>query len=105
MLLKKVVPAIKEKWLAGDRGQTITIQEDTAGPHIDNNDNKFCSTINGIQPSIKLGCQPTQSPKTNVLNLGLFYAINCAWKKFQQQTLKSWWRRYQRHLTQFRGKQ
>ena len=72
MLLTKVIPAIEEKWPAGDQGQTITIQQDNAGPHIDDNDKKFCSAIEGIEPAIKLGCQPAQSPETNVLDLGLF---------------------------------
>ena len=106
MLLTKVVLAIKEKWPAGDRGQTITIQQDNAGPHIDNNNNnKFCSAIDDIQPTIKLGRQPAQSLETNMLNLGLFCAIDCAWKKFQQLTLKSWWRRYQQRSTHFRRKE
>ena len=33
------------------------------------------------KPVIKLGLQPSQSPKTNVLDLGLFWDINCACKK------------------------
>ena len=45
MLLNKVVPVIKEKWPAGDWGQTITIQQDNAGPHIDNNNEEFCASI------------------------------------------------------------
>ena len=90
MLLTKVVPAIEEKWLVGDRGWTITIKQDNARPYVDNNNNKFCSTINSIQPSIKLGPQPAQSPETKFLDLDLFCAINCAWKKFLQQTPKSW---------------
>ena len=81
MLLTKVIPAIEEKWPAGDQGQTITIQQDNAGPHIDNNNEEFCSATKCIKPAIKLSHQPAQSPKTNVLDLGLFWAIDCAQKK------------------------
>ena len=97
MLLPKVVPVIKEKWPAGDRGQTITIQQDNAGPHIDDNNKEFCLAIEDIKSAIKLGRQPAQSFKTNVLDLGLFCAIDCAQKK------RGWRRRFQRLLTQFHG--
>ena len=81
MLLSKVVPAIEEKWLAGDWGQTTTTQQDNAGPHIDDNNKEFCLAIEDIKSAIKLGRQPAQSFKTNVLDLGLFCAIDCAQKK------------------------
>ena len=37
--------------------------------------------IEGTKPAIKLGYQLAQSPKTNVLDFGLFWAIDCARKK------------------------
>ena len=88
MLLSKVVPAIKENWPTGDWGQTITIQQDNAGPHIDNNNKEFCLAIKGVKPAIKLGCQPAQSLETNVLDLGLFWAIDCAQKKIPATNFK-----------------
>ena len=67
MMLTKVLPAIEEKWPAGDWGQ------DNAGLHIDDNNKEFCSSTKTIKFVIKLGQQPAQSPKTNVLDLGLFW--------------------------------
>ena len=81
MLLTKVVPAIDEKWPAGDWLCTITIQQDNAGPHINNDNKEFCSFVEGLGLKIKLGRQPAQSPETNVLDLGLFQAIDCACKR------------------------
>ena len=89
MLLTKVVPAIYKKWPVGDWLCAITIQQDNAGPHINNNNKEFCLFIKQSGMSIKLGRQPAQSPETNVIDLGLFCAIDCARKKFQQQTLKN----------------
>ena len=88
MLLTKVIPTIKEELTTGNWGQTITIQQDNAGSHTDNNDKEFCLAIEGVKPAIKLGCQPAQSPKTNVLDLGLFWAIDCARKKIPATNFK-----------------
>ena len=72
MLLTKVVPAINEKWPAGDWLCTITTQQDNAGLHINNNNKEFCLSVKGIGIKIKLGRQPAQSPETNMLDLDLF---------------------------------
>jgi hypothetical protein len=72
-LVNKVVPAIKAKWPGRDRN--ITIQQDGASAHIDDNDAAFVAAGRNGLWNIKLETQPAKSPDFNVLDLSLFRAL------------------------------
>lgn len=74
-LVNKVLPAIKEKWPAEERGIPIFIQQDNAKTHIDVNDPAFVQAAQVDGWDIRLVCQPSNSPDLNVLDLGFFAAI------------------------------
>jgi len=74
-LIEKVLPAIKEKWPAQERGLPIFIQQDNARTHIDVNDPAFVQAAQADGWDIRLTCQPQNSPDLNVLDLGFFAAI------------------------------
>ena len=71
-LIEKVLPAIKEKWPAEERGLPIFIQQDNARTHIDVNDPAFVQAAQADGWDIRLTCQPPNSPDLNVLDLGFF---------------------------------
>ena len=72
-LINKVVPAIKEKWPGRDRN--ITIQQDGAPAHIDEDDAAFVAAATEGLWNIKLQTQPPKSPDLNVLDLSFFRAL------------------------------
>ena len=74
-LIENVLPAIKAKWPREDLGNPIFIQQDSAITHIDHDDAEFCQEANKDGFNICLMCQPANSPNLNVLDLGLFTAI------------------------------
>jgi hypothetical protein len=73
-LVNKVVPAIKAKW-AGRANRNITIQQDGASAHIDEDDAAFVAAGTDGLWNIQLETQPAKSPDFNVLDLSFFRAL------------------------------
>ncbi|XP_026378713.1 uncharacterized protein LOC113273165 [Papaver somniferum] len=73
-LIKKLLPAIREKW-PNYNGETIYIQQDNAKPHIKVDDEEFLKEAAKEGFDIRLRFQPSQSPDMNVLDLGFFRDI------------------------------
>jgi hypothetical protein len=80
-LLKKVLPAIKEKWPAAEKGMPIFIQQDNTKTHIDVNDPAFLETTQDDGWDIRLTCQLPNSPDLNILDLGFFAGIQALFHK------------------------
>jgi hypothetical protein len=80
-LINKVLPAIKEKWPAEERGMPIFIQQDNARTHVAVNDPAFVEAAQADEWDIRLTCQPPNSPDLNVLDLGFFAAIQALFYK------------------------
>ena len=80
-LINKVLPAIKEKWPAEERGMPIFIQQDNARTHVAVNDPAFVEAAQADGWDIRLTCQPPNSPDLNVLDLGFFAAIQALFYK------------------------
>ena len=78
-LINKVLPAIKEKWLAEERGMSIFIQQDNARTHVAVNDPAFVEAAQADGWDIRLTCQPPNSP--DLLDLGFFAAIQALFYK------------------------
>ena len=73
-LLNEVLPAIRSKWPA-NRVKDIWIHQDNAKPHILTNDQAFNEAANRDGFNIRLVRQPVSSPDMNILELGLFSAL------------------------------
>jgi len=80
-LINKVLPAIKEKWPAEERGMPIFIQQNNARTHVAVNDPAFVEAAQADGWDIRLTCQPPNSPDLNVLDLGFFAAIQALFYK------------------------
>jgi hypothetical protein len=82
-LIKKLIPAIQEKWPDEDEGRTIRIQQDNAKPHVLPDDLDFRNAVAQTDLDIRLMQQPPNSPDMNVLDLCFFRSLqsltdNCA---------------------------
>jgi hypothetical protein len=75
MMIENVIPAIVEKWPEARRGSPVRIQQDNAPSHIAVDDPEFVAAVAATGLEIELYCQPSNSPDTNVLDLGFFRAI------------------------------
>ena len=73
-LINKVFPAVRSKF-PFKRYTTVSIQQDNARPHINPNDSAILEANKYDTHSIKIVCQPPNSPDFNVLDLGFFNAI------------------------------
>ncbi|XP_057538135.1 uncharacterized protein LOC130815663 [Amaranthus tricolor] len=73
-LITEVLPAIRSKWPANGV-KDIWIQQDNAKPHILINDHAFNEEAKKDGFNIRLVCQPASSPDMNILDLGLFSAL------------------------------
>ncbi|RLN13391.1 hypothetical protein C2845_PM09G20790 [Panicum miliaceum] len=80
-LIEKVLPAIKEKWPAEERGLPIFIQHDNAKTHIAVDDPEFYRVAQEDGWDIRLMCQPPNSPDLNVLDLDFFAALQALFEK------------------------
>jgi hypothetical protein len=80
-LIEKVLPAIKEKWPAEERGRPIFVQQDNTKTHIVVDDPDFCRVAQEDGWDIRLMCQPPNSPNLNVLDLGFFAALQALFEK------------------------
>lgn len=74
MMVNKVIPEIREKW-PSQLSKNIIIQQDNARPHLSNNDPHFREAATAEGFNMVLVNQPPQSPDFNVLDLGLFRAL------------------------------
>ncbi|XP_021738357.1 uncharacterized protein LOC110704851 [Chenopodium quinoa] len=74
MLLTHVIPTIYEKW-PQQLPKDIIIQWDNARPHQVPKDEEFEAACHAHGFNIQFIFQPTQSPETNVSDLGLFSVI------------------------------
>jgi hypothetical protein len=68
--------------------QRIIVQQDNAGPHVQEDEPDFLddATIMGLDVSLK--CQPPQSPDFNVLDLGFFNAIQSLQQQKKAETIE-----------------
>jgi len=80
-LVNKVLPAIKEKWPAEEKGLPIYIQQDNVRTHIAVDDPAFVQAAQADGWDIRPTCQPPNSPDLNVLDLGFFAAIQALFEK------------------------
>ena len=74
MMESNIIPAIKLKWPTQD--ETVWIHQDNAKPHSQEEDKRIeeiAAADEGCQ--IKIKRQPPNSPDLNVLDLGVFAAI------------------------------
>ena len=98
-LVNKVLPAIKAKWHAEEKGMPIYIQQDNAKTHIDVNDPAFVQAAQADGWDIRLTCQPPNSPDLNVLDLGFFLQrFRHCLKREHQTTLTTLWQRLIRRI-------
>ncbi|KAM0925167.1 hypothetical protein ACQ4PT_004375 [Festuca glaucescens] len=69
-MINFLLPAIKQRWPASERGTTIWIQQDNAKTHIPVDDPEFVAAAQADGWDIRLTCQPPNSPDLNILDLG-----------------------------------
>jgi hypothetical protein len=86
LLLQKVFPAIMTKWPRGEWGRPnviIRVQQDGAPSHIRPNDPELLQGLQqlGIHNKVLLYTQPSNSPDTNINDLGFFRALQCEYYK------------------------
>ncbi|XP_057540701.1 uncharacterized protein LOC130818554 [Amaranthus tricolor] len=86
-LINEVLQAIRLKWLANGV-KDIWIQQDNIKPHILTNDQALNEEANKDEVNIRLVCQPASSPDMNILDLGLFSALQSIQFKSFQKDLK-----------------
>ena len=72
-MMQKDVAAIKAKW--PDRNCEITIQQDGASSHTEEDDPEFVAVATAGNSTIKLVTQPAQYPGTNHLDLLFFRSL------------------------------
>nr|XP_034579615.1 uncharacterized protein LOC117843164 [Setaria viridis] len=77
-LVNKVLPAIKAKWHAEEKGLPIHIQQDNAKTHIDVNDPALVQAAQADGWDIRLTCQP---PNSTDLGSRFFSAIQTLFEK------------------------
>jgi hypothetical protein len=74
-LVKKIIPAIQEKWPPEDVHSPIYIQQDNAPSHVNPDDIIFCEAAKKDGFDIRLMLQPANSPDLNICDLGFFNSI------------------------------
>ncbi|XP_021734863.1 uncharacterized protein LOC110701536 [Chenopodium quinoa] len=74
MILDKIIPTIHAEW-PPELSKNIIIQWDNARPHQVPKDEEFLAATQANGFNIQFVFQPAQSPDLNVLDLGLFKAI------------------------------
>ncbi|KAM0875427.1 hypothetical protein ACQ4PT_036816 [Festuca glaucescens] len=80
-MINFLLPAIKQRWPASERGTTIWIQQDNAKTHIPVDDPEFVAAAQADGWDIRLTCQPANSPDLNILDLGFFAALQSIFHK------------------------
>jgi hypothetical protein len=85
-LINKVLPTIKAKCPAEEKGMPIYIQQDNAKTHIDVNDPAFVEAAQADGWDIRLACQPPNSLDLNVLDLVFLQQSRHSLKRGHQTT-------------------
>ena len=80
-MINFLLPAIRQRWPAAERGTTIWIQHDNAKTHIPVDDPEFVVAAQAEGWDIRLRCQPPNSPDLNILDLGFFAALQSIFHK------------------------
>lgn len=75
-MINFLLPAIRARWLAAERGMPIYIQQDNAKTHIPVDDPEFVAAAQAEGWDIRLTLQPPNSPDLNILDLGFFQRFN-----------------------------
>ena len=76
VLIQKVLPAIKEKFPAGDlQNMCLTLQQDNAPAHVAVNDAAVTEEIARLGLNLKLVNQPPNSPDLNINDLAFFRSL------------------------------
>jgi hypothetical protein len=88
-MINQVLPAIRSKWPREDVGRPIFIQQDNAPFHLKLDDLEFCAAAKLGGFDIRLICQPPNSPDFNILDLGLFRAIQAIQYKKVAKTIEA----------------
>eukprot|EP00904_Undaria_pinnatifida_P012483 jgi/Undpi1/8365/HiC_scaffold_25.g10833.m1 len=92
-LINGVIPAIKEKWPAATRRNTIYVQQDNAKPHRVNDDEDLLEACSSDGFHIQLIInQPPNSPDTNILDLGFFASIQSLQDRTRAKTIDDFFR-------------
>lgn len=86
-LIEKVLPAILEKWPDVDMNSPIYIQQDNDRTHVDPSDEDFRSAVSRLGLNVHLTCQPPNSLDLNILDLGIFAAIQSMHYKQASKTV------------------
>jgi hypothetical protein len=84
LLVNKVLTSIMDKWPAADFTNpdfVIKVQQDGAGGHCKHTDTYLSEALEelGLTDKIKFYTQPPNSPDLNILDLGLFAALQAAY--------------------------
>ncbi|KAE9035930.1 hypothetical protein PR002_g7324 [Phytophthora rubi] len=77
LLREKVFPAIRKKW-PGRKTTTIMVQQDNAGPHVQDDNADILEAGQEGGWDIQMVSQPPRSPDMNVLDLGFFLFVAVA---------------------------
>ncbi|KAM0860771.1 hypothetical protein ACQ4PT_046328 [Festuca glaucescens] len=80
-MINFLLPAIRARWPAAERGTPIFIQQDNAKTHIPVDDPEFIAAAQADGWDICLTCQPPNSPDLNILDLGFFAALQSLFHK------------------------
>ena len=89
-MINFLLPAIKARWPAAERGMPIFIQQDNAKTHIPVDDPEFVAAAQADGWDIRLRCQPPNSPDLNILDLGFFAALQSLFHKLSPGICTSW---------------
>uniref|UniRef100_A0A8R7PDQ2 Uncharacterized protein n=1 Tax=Triticum urartu TaxID=4572 RepID=A0A8R7PDQ2_TRIUA len=68
-MINFLIPAIRARWHAAERGMLIYVQQDNAKTHIPLDDPEFVDVAQAEGWDIRLTCQPPNSPDLNILDL------------------------------------
>jgi hypothetical protein len=74
-MIQKVLSAIRAKWSREDIQKSIYIVQDNEPSHLQCDGPLFCEAAKHGGFDIRLICQPLNSPDFNILDLGVFRAI------------------------------
>ncbi|KAE8771312.1 hypothetical protein D1007_56834 [Hordeum vulgare] len=69
-MINFLIPSIRARWHAAERGMPIYVQQDNAKTHIPLDDPEFVAAAQAEGWDIRLTCQPPNSPDLNILDLG-----------------------------------
>ncbi len=99
MIIKNVIPAIREKWPVGVNGcKTVYIQHDNASTHFGSDYVPFLARRSYFGwMDINLTGQPANSPEMNINNLSFFFGHFRVGNGIEWRTLIMMWMGWWRH--------